>query len=374
MGCRCVAKSTICLVSAIFGFEWYVYHIVCFPNIFYALIFNAVWLLALWSYLQTALTDPGTPGCPEWEAWASTRSHGSGLAAAEEGGSSLFTSAAPAPTASTSASASASADPVAAGGGGGGGSDASGKQEQQPTQKQATAAVAGSASAGTGAAAGSADGLRRRSQTRIRHWRPGEVTWCSDCAIERPERAHHCSVCGLCILRMDHHCPWMGNCIGWRNHKYFVLMNWWAFAACTTWVLTLRSPNAFQAMDIFSSVPGLGVHVSVVPAIAVLLTTAFLLITGGMFVFSLMQVGRNITAVEELFPGDNPYRLPEFLDNFRQVLGAFNARLLLPLEPEDRPISGVDYPVVYKGRVSTAGATVAAGGATTTGSSAYGSC
>merc|ERR1719433_2353206 len=69
-------------------------------------------------------------------------------------------------------------------------------------------------------------------------WAPGQSTRCSKCAADRPERAHHCSQCDLCVMRMDHHCPWIGSCVGWRNHKYFLLLNFWTFWTCLAWLAT----------------------------------------------------------------------------------------------------------------------------------------
>ncbi len=47
-----------------------VYHMLLKPSVLWALVFNLTWLLALWSYVQTSFTDPGTPNCPEWQDWS----------------------------------------------------------------------------------------------------------------------------------------------------------------------------------------------------------------------------------------------------------------------------------------------------------------
>lgn len=198
---RYVAWVTVSLVLGIFAGEWWIYNISCKPELGWAVVFNGLLALAVWSYLAVALTDPGTAECPEWQAWARTREKWAGAKDAES--------------------------------------------------------------------------------SRSHGWMPGEVTWCRECGRERPERAHHCSQCGLCILRMDHHCPWVGTCIGWRNHKHFLLLNWWSFLACLVFLTTLRKPGLLEAINFFGHT---STEPSMLPALGVCSTFLFLLITGGGYV------------------------------------------------------------------------------------------
>jgi len=71
---------------------------------------------------------------------------------------------------------------------------------------------------------------------------------------------------------------------------------------------------------------------------------ALLLVTGGMFFQSLNQSLRNITVIEELFPGENPYRMHHDLDNLRQVVGPLDWKTLLPIPYAKRP-PGTSFPL-----------------------------
>lgn len=61
----------IILVTLVFCGYWFVYHFIASPSILGMVVFNAFFIMALWSYLATSLTDPGTQGCAEWQSWES---------------------------------------------------------------------------------------------------------------------------------------------------------------------------------------------------------------------------------------------------------------------------------------------------------------
>lgn len=73
---RCVSWFTVCIVLSLYISGNLAYHWLLKPSISWALLFNLTWLLALWSYLQTSLTDPGTPHSAEWRDWAKVRRGG----------------------------------------------------------------------------------------------------------------------------------------------------------------------------------------------------------------------------------------------------------------------------------------------------------
>jgi len=78
--------------------------------------------------------------------------------------------------------------------------------------------------------------------------RSGHRRHCKWCSKYKPDRCHHCRICRTCILKMDHHCPWIYNCVGFRNHKYFFLLVFYAAVDChlITWTMveTTRSSMA----------------------------------------------------------------------------------------------------------------------------------
>ena len=70
---RCVSGFTITLVTSLYITASVVYHWMIQPQVYLAVLFNFTWLMAMWSYIQTAFTDPGTPKCPEWQDWSRVR-------------------------------------------------------------------------------------------------------------------------------------------------------------------------------------------------------------------------------------------------------------------------------------------------------------
>ncbi|CAJ1329014.1 unnamed protein product [Effrenium voratum] len=264
----CISVCTITVVTGIYVAAWAGYHLLLHPGVLWACLFNVTWALALWSYLQTSLTDPGSPASPEWQAWAQAR----------QGERSL-------------------------------------EQWQKDAEEEA-------------------GNLRERS------WAPGKPTWCRSCRMERPERAHHCASCGCCVLRMDHHCPWIGSCVGWRNHKYFLLLNWWCFWSCACLLLTMTRPSVIEAIGISSNLSAK----SILLMVMVLSIMVFLMLTGLLFVLSLYAAMRNATTIEEFFAGANPYTLDSSMDNLTELLGPPGLRWLVPVPCACRRSDGTQFP------------------------------
>jgi len=268
----CEANGGFIATISIYSSMWLVYHVLCRPDVVPAIAFNLVFGIAVWSYLMTVITDPGTAECPEWQEWSSQRRR---LGTEVVGPSTV---------------------------------------EEAPL--------------GPG---------RRKGR-----WSPGAATWCRDCEQERPERAHHCKSCRRCVIRMDHHCPWVSNCIGWRNNKLFMQMNLWSCCACAIWLLTLRGPNAIEAVESFlvdSST------MAVLPASAASSAVVLMIITGSIFGQTVAMACSNVTTVERSFEGRNPYVMPSSLENLRQLCGPLcSIRTLLPLQ-HARPALEKAFPV-----------------------------
>lgn len=271
-------------ICSLFLGVWMVYHLVCQPfldvgpapefarllvRLAELALFNLSWGLALWSYLRTALTDPGTSRCPEWEAW----------------------------------------------------------RAENLTEIQAHEATqeAEQSQGGTG--------LRKRA------WNTNTMTHCRLCRRARPMRAHHCRHCGVCVLRMDHHCPWVGNCIGWRNHKYFMLFNFWSCAACIVCLLTMKNPNALDAIGIGTSQTPLPIS-----TVLVIVMVAGTTVTGFLFALSVYFAVQNVTMLEDSFPGENPFKLQSRTANLTQFLGPLDLGVLIPVPPSTR-LRGTAFPL-----------------------------
>lgn len=87
-----------------------------------------------------------------------------------------------------------------------------------------------------------------------------------------------------------------------------------------------------------------------VPITFVIITILLFLTTAGMAAFSIFMAMKNVTTIEELLPGENPYCYKSAWDNIAQLLGPIDYRLLLPTFPAGRLSgsgnSGSSFPVV----------------------------
>lgn len=278
---RAVGNVSMLVVIGIYATFWYTYHFACKPVLLWAFLFNVPWFMAVWSYLRTCLTDPGTPSSLEWKQWASTRS-----------------------------------------------------EEDERRTRESTAEDADE---------------EERTPWRRRTFKPGTPTYCKKCPMERPERAHHCNHCNVCILRMDHHCPWIGSCVGFRNHKFFVLMNLWSLLASVAFLTTADDLGMMVLLTVSPRPGDSSGKAGALALICSILALAFSLITGGMLIHSVWMMSRNSSSVEETFLGKNPYCHPSSIENIQQIVGPINLWLLVPVPPvldasPERP-AGTSFPL-----------------------------
>lgn len=269
---RAVSVFPFAAICCLFAFEWYAYNLVFVPYsarrggedvvavVARTLVFNALWALALWSFLRCSFSDPGFVP-PDWQIRA-------------EEWNAL---------------------------------DQSKKSVQRP---------------------------------RIRQWQPGDVTMCSKCLEERPERAHHCSVCGRCVLRMDHHCPWVGNCVGFKNHKFFILMTFYGTLACAAYVASALP----QLRAIFFGTSTRAMESMMLVTLAGVLAAAFSIALGALFLSHLGMLLFNLTSIEVGYGGRNPYSLGPW-HNAQQLFGAWSLTWFLPVAVAHPTVDGLSYPL-----------------------------
>lgn len=172
----------------------------------------------------------------------------------------------------------------------------------------------------------------------------GKRRFCQKCNAFKPDRCHHCRVCNSCVLRMDHHCPWIANCVGFRNHKYFFLLVFYAMLNCNFIVVTISESVSMAIEDEMES----SHRFMLVFGTTLAALMAFLLTTFFAFHFWLML--KSTTTIEfcEKRTGYDGSRIPVNYDrgtweNIRAVLGPNPFLWLLPLSP---PIGdGLRYPI-----------------------------
>lgn len=190
------------------------------------------------------------------------------------------------------------------------------------------------------------DGDRDRKD-KHRGWSVGVASYCERCDSVRPERAHHCRQCDRCVLRMDHHCPLIGNCVGWRNHKYYLALQWWQFWAC---VVFLFCPGGPGELAIYGYVETYEKQMFL--DVGVAWTAVVMVISGRQFFWTTLGAAKNETVIEGHYVSANPYR-STIAENLRQLFGSMDVRLFLPVL-SGRQLSGTSFPVLNKECLATA--------------------
>jgi len=163
--------------------------------------------------------------------------------------------------------------------------------------------------------------------------RSGDRRHCKWCGKYKPDRCHHCRVCRTCILKMDHHCPWIYNCVGFRNHKYFFLLLFYAVVDThyITWTMLGSVRNAMDPSTAFMKMFGL-LFGETLSAFVGLLITMF-------FIFHVWLMLKAMTTIEfceksakRVGYGASTYDRG-VLGNIRAVLGDNPLLWLVPVAP-----------------------------------------
>jgi len=305
--------SATIMVSVLFG-EWYVFQFLCGPSSQTSTVFAAALVgMILWSFYKAAFTNPGTSDSARWRTLAAS-SVNKDVESQETIQAAALTKSNTTAVGPSKKSSAVLADLRA--------------EKKSRTLLEAQAALKGDSCSEliTG-------GMTKKTAKASRppkSWENAfEDTHCDKCNASRPERAHHCRTCGVCVLRMDHHCAMVGNCIGQNNLKYFVVLNFWQFLGCLVFLFIPEGPGA-HVLGYGSVVVSPYLHMTKFAAVgwAVLV----MLTSGRTFFATVVLAATNVTTIESLYEGKNPYALPTARDNLRHFFGPLDVRLLFPLE------------------------------------------
>ncbi|KDN52774.1 hypothetical protein K437DRAFT_147875 [Tilletiaria anomala UBC 951] len=118
--------------------------------------------------------------------------------------------------------------------------------------------------------------------------------YCHQCRIIKPLRTHHCRKCGTCVLRMDHHCTWVAGCVGARNHKFFHNFLVWT-TLLEVYILITLAYHFAQGMQRRDTWPIDGYMISLFPLIG-----WFVIFTGTLLGLHTYLFLTNQTTIEQL--------------------------------------------------------------------------
>lgn len=162
----------------------------------------------------------------------------------------------------------------------------------------------------------------------------GEPRFCKWCSQYKPDRCHHCRVCRSCILRMDHHCPWIANCVGFRNHKFFLLLVFYAMLDCIFICVTMSETMLKAVSEEMSPLRRFGiVYCMTLSSLMCMLLVPFLFLHISFMV-------RAQTTIEFCEKRSKNHGVPisydrGLLESARSVLGPNMLVWLLPVSPPD---------------------------------------
>lgn len=155
----------------------------------------------------------------------------------------------------------------------------------------------------------------------------------------RPPGCSFSGTSGRYVIRADHICGWIANWVGKRNHKQFMLLNFWGFL----FTATLLASMFLQEID-FMKLP---LQTMLLELVAGVFELSFMLILLMMGTTSLYDLAQHQTKIQRMRNEHNDSRAFTFEQSMREICGsgskcmwfiptpAFDRSLVLTEDDED---------------------------------------
>lgn len=127
-----------------------------------------------------------------------------------------------------------------------------------------------------------------------------EPTFCHECNVWRPPRAHHCRRSNKCVIDFDHYCPWIGQSVGGNNHKHFITFLFYCTLILAFTTISLGA--SYNAITSTETGNGLWSGKGKGPIIAAIAISAFFTIfVGALFGNHIWLSCDNLTTFDHIF-------------------------------------------------------------------------
>jgi hypothetical protein len=156
---------------------------------------------------------------------------------------------------------------------------------------------------------------------------PEQTEWIK--SQPRPNRCIYSSVARRIVIRPDHFCGWTSTWIGKRNHKFFLLFNFWGCIYIFTFSVFAFLRVHEEAASISPS-PVMGVYI-----VYIFLSLMFLMLTGSFVATHMVGTCRNVTSWEAWNYIEEGRFDRGFIKNIEDVCGPSQQwyQCLLPISP-----------------------------------------